>query len=234
MEASALRLAQVAARRERDNRLLSDLDAFLPALEKVMSDRRKLIRQTAPGFNVFRSLGLQYERNHTAILADFLNPAGSHGQGLLFLDQFLQEIGRADLSEILVRRASLVLVSTEAPIKDRRRLDILIRCGPDFVVVIENKIRAPEHDDQLRRYKTWLTRQPEREKVLIFLTIHGEKSTSLTRGYIPVSYTNHIQSWLESSRNGVLPASLHVVLDHYIEAVKDLRSLKEAPENGDW
>lgn len=42
--------------------------------------------------NIFRLLGITTDevRTHSALLADLLNPRGTHGQGSLFLATFLQ------------------------------------------------------------------------------------------------------------------------------------------------
>ncbi len=59
-----------------------------------------------PSFNIFKLLGVgRDEVRHSKVLANFLNPAGSHGQGKLFLQRLLQqcyqEFGSQGFPEIL-------------------------------------------------------------------------------------------------------------------------------------
>src|ERR1700722_19415830 len=50
-------------------------------------------RDTAPDFNLFRLLDRSYrEITHDRILADILDPHGSHGQGTLFLRLFMDTL----------------------------------------------------------------------------------------------------------------------------------------------
>jgi hypothetical protein len=236
----ALRRAQAErAASERRVRLFHDLGRFWPELQRLVSFRDEFVRRTAPRFNLFRLFGTQNERIHTAILAELLDPMGSHGQETLFLDRFLGAIGRPDLSGDPSKPSALVSVSTEKPITiglNQRRLDIVIRCAPSFVVVIENKIRQGEGTDQLKDYKDWLVHQlpkEENRKVLVFLTIHGEKSKSLEDGYTRISYLPKIANWLADCREQVRAPRVVEAIDQYREAVEGLRLLKEVPNDDD-
>lgn len=53
-------------------------------------------RCTASAFNIFQVLGRIYDEvgTHSALLANLLNPQGSHGQGTLFLERFLRRHSR--------------------------------------------------------------------------------------------------------------------------------------------
>jgi hypothetical protein len=72
------------------------LDAFFSALEADLARAREAKRladlHDAPDFNVFRYLK-QDENLLSDIIADLLDPRGTHGQGPMFLDKFLRAAG---------------------------------------------------------------------------------------------------------------------------------------------
>ena len=65
------------------------LEVELAELQAKAEERNKAV---ASGFNIFRLLSVAHREVHThsALLADFLNPDGRHGQRHLFLDSFLK------------------------------------------------------------------------------------------------------------------------------------------------
>ena len=83
------------------------------------------------------------ETSHSAILGDWLNPAGHHGQGALFLDSFLAFI------EYPSTKGEIWKVTVE-----KGRVDILVRRqSSPGVVIIENKSNgAVDQQNQLYRY----------------------------------------------------------------------------------
>ena len=106
----------------------------------------------APRFSVF-SLFDNKETTLSRILADLLNPRGSHGQGTLFLSQLMCEVGSTPISR---SSSKFVSVRTEAPVpvsgrESNRRLDILIETRTD-VIGIENKKWTGEGQNQLSDY----------------------------------------------------------------------------------
>lgn len=61
---------------------------LLEESRQILERRDEMIANGA-GFNVFRLCSVDhYEVMHSKILAEFLNPQGSHGQGTLFLACF--------------------------------------------------------------------------------------------------------------------------------------------------
>ena len=60
------------------------------ALGSIKTLAQGVDKQHAPQFNLFHLLGVAKAEvtTHTALLANLLNPAGSHGQGTLFLETF--------------------------------------------------------------------------------------------------------------------------------------------------
>ena len=152
--------------------LLGKAGEVLKDIEKQMSE--------GAGFNVFRLCGVDhYETMHSKILAEFLNPQGSHGQKTLFLNCFQQQL--KDHFKFKGEFSDTTSVATEVSFDDGR-LDILIEDeAKKSICVIENKIFASEQPEQLERYSKWLKKrkfEPEKS-VLLFLTLNGREAWSI-------------------------------------------------------
>lgn len=89
-----------------------------------------------------------YEVTHSKIIAGFLKPQGSHGQGDLFLRLFLQTIEKNNKIDMDTSNAK---VYTEYGKGVDGRLDIFIENG-SHSIIIENKIYARDQGEQLSRY----------------------------------------------------------------------------------
>ena len=116
------------------------------------------LRDLLAEFNPFDVLKIERrETQHSALLAWLLNPRGSHGLQDYFLRRFLseaaakaQEDGIGNVTALDVDGWDLggIEVATE-----RHNIDILLVDQDDeFVCIIENKIGAGEHSNQLARY----------------------------------------------------------------------------------
>lgn len=216
---------------------------------EVEAQRRILADQDEPTFNVFKVLGVSdYEvRTHSAFLKTLLDPEGSHEQGTLFLERFLEYCSNkysspaADGSKIQFPNIETPLnpeswkVKVEDPV-DQGRFDIVLR-SPELLCVIENKIYASEGEDQLRRY--WEAMQQEQKNVgyseiaLVFLTLQGDKSeTGEGIPYFSLSYRNDIYNWLHSLREDISNSPhLRTVLDQYIQIILELSGVKMVNED---
>ena len=105
-------------------------------------------RQRGELFNMFRVCGVNhYETRHSAILAEFLSPSGSHGQADAFLSIFLKDVGLKDFNF----NTSTAVVQTEFSIANGK-IDILINDNRGKIIIIENKIYAADQHEQLKRY----------------------------------------------------------------------------------
>ena len=202
---------------------------------KIKDDGNQKIAQDERGerFNVFSLCGVDhYEVWHSKILAEFLNPRGSHGQKGCFLGLFSK---RFFFDEDCFSAATTVSTEVTSYIKDLRigRFDILMedaqkRC----VCIIENKIFAGEQPEQLSRYSDWLSIERKGWKTfLVFLTLDGRKSATIEgeKSYIKLPYwkgndDDCIASWIgecakkvmeliEKGQNGL--QHLHSTLEQY-------------------
>ena len=135
--------------------------------------------------NIFKILkSKEYELRHSNILAWLLDPKGSHGLGDVFTKLFISHVIKnnrqldydalkwsyIDLSECEVQR--------EKHWKDtgtRDSLDILLTTyqadGHEYLIAIENKVRASEGKEQTKRYRKNIEEErPDAEKMFVYLS----------------------------------------------------------------
>ncbi len=116
---------------------------------------KKSANQKARGLNDYNLINSLLKvddevRLHSRFLYSMLNPKSKHYQGILFLELFLESIGRANWLDL-----DNTNVSIETKIADLEGtsgfIDIYINDGIRHIV-IENKINAEDQKDQLKRY----------------------------------------------------------------------------------
>lgn len=185
-------------------------------------------RAAAPHFNVFRVLGMERRevRTHSAFLAELLNPSGSHGQGAIFLRDFIEQVlglppGLADQGDW---EAGTEL--TDAWLDGR--LDIMLRSNKAKVVIaIENKIDALDQEKQIPRYRSWLDNSfrhkgfPESQRVLVYLTIDGHKPAE-GKADKCMSYKTDVRGWLRTASAKVEAPRLSDALRQYVDIIEQL------------
>lgn len=130
---------------EQKNKRQQALAELLPAIARNSSESREQNRLKSHDLNVFHFFS-PGETTHSRLLAFFLDPRASHGQGPIFLTEFLRKL---KISQSASVSASPWIVTAEIG-----RVDVLIkRAFPHTVIVIENKSNyAPDQPNQLYRY----------------------------------------------------------------------------------
>jgi hypothetical protein len=126
--------------------------------------RQRYNRRLAPDFNVFDFLAPD-ELRLSSILAWLLSPTASHGQGTLFLAEFLHELEL----DWPIDGLEGARVDIEVGTPERRRVDLVVRMT-GAVLGIENKPFAADQPNQVADYLVWLDREaPERRRCLVYL-----------------------------------------------------------------
>ncbi len=181
-----------------------------------------LAKANGERFNLFDILHVgHYEvRTHSPMLAELLNPKGSHGQGAVFLQHFLTAL------EIFDFDAASARAVPEAPIGDLGRLDIEITDRYGHRILIENKIHAGLQSNQLGRYHEY-----DRNASLLFLTLEGGspadwttnpvyKTESFKKVYQNISYRTDVVRWLENCRKEATTApGVREAITQYIHLI---------------
>ena len=146
-------------------------------------------------FNMFDACGVNhYETTHSAIIASLLDPKGSHGQGSLFLEEWLQVLCIDGLIE--PSDAKVVTEFTTC----NGRIDILIEDNQNHSIIVENKIYAQDQQEQLKRYDDYAQMAYGHGNYqIVYLTLFGTEATSQsgdTVQYVQASYSRDIVGWL--------------------------------------
>ncbi len=184
---------------------------------KVLQDgyRERNCRE-AYGFNIFTVLLKSGDEVnlHTKFIYELLNPLGTHGQGRLFLNLFLQELSLDIFQERL-----------EA-FREKENIDILLQ-SEDTSIIIENKIHTQDHSSQLSRYWNTICSQGYKKSNihLIYLTLFGEQplEVKMKDRVCCISYKKEITRWLKRCIDEVeqIPV-LRETLVQYLNLVKEL------------
>lgn len=189
-------------------------------------------------FNLFSILDRETNevKTHSALIAELLNPDGSHGRGNLFLKSFLEQLSKKKEVSVFWKNVEIptlgqlekMKVYTERNVGVYRnldsRLDILLT-NNNWQIVIENKFNAKQGENQLERYSDYLKEDNSRKKILIYLTKTGEsyKSNELTDGkdYFCLSYKDDILNWITSCKaHSEKSPNLKKSLMQYINLIK--------------
>jgi len=125
------------------------LAAVKPALVAADREWQKVGANEAPTFRALSLLSPD-ENRLSDIIAELLNPHGSHGQGATFLTLFASRCGSGGgrpLHHVSIHRESCTIFIAN----QRRRIDLLVD-GGNWGIGIENKPWAGEQKGQLQDY----------------------------------------------------------------------------------
>jgi len=158
---------------------MSDVEsvkALLQSIQQIIENNDKEDRANGDLFNFFEVCKIHTkEIRHSMFIAELLNPKGSHGQGDMFLREFLAVLGakeNAPDEEILSRFCSeKTTVWTEF-----RSIDISLYTDSD-VIIIENKINALTRPGQLFDYvNKWKDGDWKKNvRAVVYLTPNGRE-----------------------------------------------------------
>lgn len=206
-----------------------DLDDFL-IYAQLFCEKYDLIaeHQKASGgtYNVFDVFGLgDYEAYHSAFIADLMNPKSLHGAGDAFLRKFMELLvsnakQNVKLNEgfyfpdvVAEQIKGFVTASVEIEkcigvksedCQNGGRIDIFVeltlRDGSRFAVVIENKIWAGDQENQIVRYVNYAKRHYGDNFVVVYLSPDehepSEYSKGEAKGFLRISYRDFIKRWI--------------------------------------
>lgn len=143
----------------------SNLSNQLRLLHRARSTYEPLL---APNFNVFRFLN-KNENGLSHIIAELLDPQGSHAQGNMFLKNFI-EIMKVNIIADWDKALVFLEHNTNYAIgKEGRRIDIEVSLGTKGFG-IENKPWAIDQQGQVQDYLTHLSKKYRDGYALLYLT----------------------------------------------------------------
>ncbi len=191
---------------------LEEISSLLNGINTLLTHQKEIEKIKGETFNIFSILGVESKENktHSNFIAELLNPNGSHLQGSVFLELFLETIeykNTLSFSSLNVIKEHHIGRKTNS---DGGRIDILITDFNNYIS-IENKIYAGDQENQLIRYCNF---KKECNKVY-YLTLFGEEATDLSikdsnlltekegyklkngEDYYTLSYSYDILNWLK-------------------------------------
>ena len=206
--------------------------ASICALEQAQQEERN---RKGENYNLFSILSIErYELKHSALIANLLDPKGSHGCG----DAFLRAFFKIALKERAYPFKDCTLPDSyteyyTGPIVGDTggRIDILVKSS-SYGLIIENKIYAGDQDKQLTRYDNYGKETFGADKYLLaYLTLYGyeaSKESTATKSaeevaYLRLSYAEDILRWLEQCvRLAYDKPLVRESLNQYIRTIKQL------------
>ena len=184
-------------------------------------------------FNIFSILKMETDevKTHSAFLAELLNPKGSHGQGNIFIDEFVKNI--LHINNLDTKNAEVTVEYSIGQIakdyKQGGRIDILIRFHkPDFLILIENKIDAGDQPYQLFRYNSFAieTKKPYK---LLYLTKDGHTPSLVSIGgkckkqyWDCISYSRNIKNWLTDCLVLIKSSAVAEMVKQYVSLINKI------------
>jgi PD-(D/E)XK nuclease superfamily len=199
-------------------------------VQEAEEKQRRIDRKLATKFNVFKLI--QPDENKLSdILADLLNPKGSHGQGDLFLRLLFEKLDwkpPINLNDIaVVQREAL----TDRIFNHRRRIDVFVDAG--VLLAIENKVDSRELSDQVKDYLEHLdqcSRGQTLPTALIYLTPNGRHPESIPTATISElrlsgklhcwSYQKEFRDWIETCREACEAERIQNFLSDFIAFIE--------------
>ncbi|MGV8944877.1 MAG: PD-(D/E)XK nuclease family protein [Lutibacter sp.] len=180
---------------------MEQVNFLLSQVQTIVNSYSRINKMSGQNFNLFTLLRKESDevRLHSKFISELLDPQGSHEQGTLFIDCFLDKLNILDFDTKNATSNIEYYIGIINKDKDAGgNIDILIRSENNKVIKIENKIYAKEQENQLLRYHNF-----QNEGHLIFLTLEGKKSNDHTNlvcreiQYQQISYRNEITEWLQ-------------------------------------
>ena len=205
--------------------------ASICALEQAQQEERN---RKGENYNLFSILSIErYELKHSALIANLLDPEGSHGCGDAFLRAFFELALKGTASSLESSSPDSCTEHYTGPIAGDTggRIDILVKSS-QYGLIIENKIYAGDQDKQLIRYDNYGKEIFGADGyLLVYLTLYGydaSKESTATKsaeevGYLRLSYAEDILRWLEQcARLAYDKPLVRESLNQYIRTIKQL------------
>jgi hypothetical protein len=205
--------------------------ASICALEQAQQEERN---RKGENYNLFSILSIErYELKHSALIANLLDPKGSHGCGDAFLRAFFEIALKGTAYPFESSSPDSCTEHYTGPIAGDTggRIDILVKSS-QYGLIIENKIYAGDQDKQLIRYDNYGKEIFGADGyLLVYLTLFGSEASegsitsddSQKANYLCLSYAKDILSWLkECIQQADNKPLIRESLNQYIQTIKQL------------
>lgn len=211
---------------EKTQNLLNKVEAIRQKAKKLRDESKAKGEE----FDVFSVVGFWNEevKFHSAIIAELLDPNGSHGAGDFYLKQFLKILKRDDFPLDTTQVQPKIKERDIGPVTETTggRVDIIIEDGKKHALIIENKPGDGDQEVQMLRYRNYADENYE-DSILIYLTLDGRDASDYSTGrerfdYKRLSYDD-ILSWLDKCSCKSLPnTNVKAVINQYKLHIKKI------------
>ena len=203
---------------------MEEIRNLLNQVAIICKKNAEILDATGGRFNMFRMCGVNhYENTHSAIIAEFLNPNGTHGLKSKLLECFIETLGKYfKISNFNCEKSQ---IRTEYSTEEGR-IDILIEDNQKKAIIIENKIDASDQWEQLKRYNKYAEKTYKGNYQILYLTLWGEDASKQSGEgvpYLPISYEEHIIDWLEKCV--AITSRVPIVRETIIQYIGHLKQL---------
>jgi hypothetical protein len=186
-----------------------DAALLLEQVSGIIKKYDDLYRKRGLKYNIFKIVGIgEKEVLICRVIADLLNPGGSHYKGGAYLKIFWdlvsplieKKTGQGRCPQLNPEKAR---VSTEYSTDSGRRIDVVIESGNtegQVFIPMEVKIHARDQEDQVPDYAAFSRRKNGADRYIpvLYLTLDGGAPEKAEEGdYINLSFAEHILEWLK-------------------------------------
>ncbi|MGE4455993.1 MAG: PD-(D/E)XK nuclease family protein [Arcobacteraceae bacterium] len=209
--------------------------------KKIIDEVESKEKETGENFNIFQTLNLATDEVRiSSLIAEFLNPLGTHKQGYKYLDIFLEILYEKN-PNFVNERFTKEDISKDARVSTEQfhivknigsRIDIIIE-NDKYAIVIENKIEAGDQDNQLWRY---YQSKKDKKVMLVYLTKNGDNPNkksntlkskdndiSLEESQITcLSYHFDILKWLSNCNDKNNPKNIGIIMEHLARNIRKI------------
>lgn len=181
------------------------------------------LKKWESGFNIFDVLNIaRNEIRHSNVLAWLLNPRADHGLGDAVLYNVLSEIiiNNPDSPFKQTKMLLLDLYSFDVR-REEEHIDILLVSDKEkFVITIENKTFTGEHDNQLERYKEYVSKHfAGYDALYLYLTPRGIESSD-SDIWLSLSYESVFKSIKTALSDTHIEDDVMVFINDYLEILR--------------
>lgn len=225
------------------NRFLTTITAELESLKKITALYAPVL---APGFNAVDCLNPN-ENRLSAVIAMLLDPNGGHGQGFMFLRQFVSVLienvrENARISEKLIELLKMTCTGRELEVatthisESQRRIDILLHFNTSsakrFALAIENKPWTYDQKNQLNDYDIHLKKKFGKNYFQIYLSGNGtppseeslkplkQKRLEMVGRFMIMSYSQ-LRIWCELCAEKCQAPRLRYFIEDFASYIRD-------------
>lgn len=208
------------------------IQTMLKKAAEITKKYDTIAQATGSSFNMFELVNVaEDEVRMCRVLADLLNPEGTHRQGRIYLDLFFETVLERE------KPVKNINVKREVVIEDDRRIDIVIEYD-NYIIPIEVKINAGDQPNQLYDYAQQ-SKVEDGAKIVYYLTKFGtgpseDSCCTLEKEEIVcISWDVHILKWLEaciSHYNTYTKAPIREILIQFAAVIRKFTDQLEENE----